>query len=529
MCGNRVASPRRDVCVMRAIVMRELQRSAYAVLLAALLAATTFGAQPGRTIAVRAGDNLQNAIDTALPGDTLELEAGATFIGNFVLSRKEGGAFITIRSELPDDVPDVGTRVGPFDGFWMAKLRSPNELPVLQTAPGAHHWRLLLLEIGPNATPGNDLIRFGDGSSLQRSVDDVAHELEIDRCYIHGDESVGQKRGLALNSGRARIANSYFANFKLAGQDAQAIAGWNGPGPYEIVNNYLEASGQNVLFGGADPRIPGLVPSDITLRDNHVSKPTSWRRERWQVKNLLEFKNAQRVIIEDNLFEHNWQAAQSGPAILFTTRNQDGGAPWSVVRDVTFRRNVVRHVAAAINILGVDSNHPSQRTTNIAVHHNLFVEVDGRIWGGNGVFVLLGDGPRDVSIDHNTVMQSGAAVSVYGAPTFGFVFRNNLVRYNGLGIKGDGRAPGNDSIETYFPGAIVTHNVFAEGMSGQNPPGNYFPTHAVWTAQFRDYFGGDYTLTPSSAYRSAASDGTDVGVDAELLSAANNAAVGRRH
>ncbi|MFB3852293.1 MAG: hypothetical protein ACE148_00565 [Vicinamibacterales bacterium] len=52
----------------------------------------------------------------------------------------------------------------------------------------------------------------------------------------------------------------------------------------------------------------------------------SWRGAEWQVKNLFELKNALRVTVEANLFENNWQAAQAGYAIVFTPRNQDGGA-----------------------------------------------------------------------------------------------------------------------------------------------------------------------------------------------------------
>src|SRR3712207_4684390 len=36
----------------------------------------------GETLVLRAGDNLQAAIDRALPGDTIELESGATYVGN---------------------------------------------------------------------------------------------------------------------------------------------------------------------------------------------------------------------------------------------------------------------------------------------------------------------------------------------------------------------------------------------------------------------------------------------------------------
>ncbi len=38
----------------------------------------------------------------------------------------------------------------------------------------------------------------------------------------------------------------------------------------------------------------------------------------WVVKNLLELKNARNVVIDGNLFEHNWADDQNGFAILFT-------------------------------------------------------------------------------------------------------------------------------------------------------------------------------------------------------------------
>jgi hypothetical protein len=88
----------------------------------------------------------------------------------------------------------------------------------------------------------------------------VPHNLVLDRVYAHGDPSLGQKRGISLNSASTTITGSYIFDIKAVGQDSQAICGWNGPGPFMITNNYLEAAGENVLFGGADPSIPNLVP-----------------------------------------------------------------------------------------------------------------------------------------------------------------------------------------------------------------------------------------------------------------------------
>lgn len=83
----------------------------------------------------------------------------------------------------------------------------------------------------------------------------------------------GTRRGIALNSRATAAIDSHLADFKEDGADSQAICGWNGPGPFKIVNNYREGMGENVMFGGADPSIRDLVPTGIEIRRNHFAKP----------------------------------------------------------------------------------------------------------------------------------------------------------------------------------------------------------------------------------------------------------------
>src|SRR6476661_3196585 len=329
------------------------------------------------TTAVPAGANLQEYIDRARPGDVLVLESGATYVGNFVLPANNGNQYITIRSAGDGDgLARTGQRVLPLHAPRMAKLKSPNRQPVIATSPGAHHWRLQLLELLPTQDGAGDIVTLGDGGPAQQSLSQVPHDLEIDRCYIHGDPAAGQKRGIALNSGATIISNSYISDIKAIGQDTQAIAGWNGPGPYTIENNYLEGAGENFILGGSDPPIPNLITEDVVFRRNHLAKPAAWRSQKWQVKNLFELKNARRVLVEGNLMEFVWQEAQVGYAILLTPRNQDGKAPWVRVEDVTIRYNLVRHAGGALQIIGEDSNFPSGSTRRAKIVDNLFYDVD---------------------------------------------------------------------------------------------------------------------------------------------------------
>ncbi len=116
------------------------------------------------------------------------------------------------------------------------------------------------------------LIQIGEDTTVTPPYD-----ITLDRVYIHGDRYKGQKRGVTLNGKQLSVLNSYISDIKAVNADSQAINGYNGAGPFTIENNYLEAAGENVLFGGADPAVTNLVPSDIVLRRNHLFKPLEWR------------------------------------------------------------------------------------------------------------------------------------------------------------------------------------------------------------------------------------------------------------
>jgi hypothetical protein len=435
----------------------------------------------GRTIHVAAGQSLQAALDGAMPGDRITLEAGAAYHGPFRLPKKDGDGWILIASSALNRLP-AGRRVAAADAKHMPRLIAASGSAIV-AAPGAHHYRFAGVEVAP--APGAfiyNLVQLGEDET---DLADVPHHIIIDRSYIHGDSERGGRRGLALNGRDLAVINSYVSDFKEVGADSQAVSGWNGPGPIRIENNHLEGAGENVMFGGADPSIRGLVPSDIEVLRNHISKPLRWKIDhpsyegtKWAVKNLFELKNARRVLIEGNVIEHNWPHAQNGFAILFTVRNQDGDAPWSVVEDVTFRSNTLRHVAAGFNILGRDDNHDSRQTSRIAIHNNVMTDVGGK-WGGNGRLFQLLNGTAGVSITHNTAETTGGIV--FGGdnvPHTGFVFQNNVVPDNGAGFVGSGTGVGPETIQRYFPGALIRGNVFVGGRPEHYPPQNFFSRDA---------------------------------------------------
>src|SRR6266446_634593 len=119
------------------------------------------------TIGVHAGDDLQAILHkVASPGDTLVLDAGATF-GPITLPNLGGDQLITIESSALDSLPSPGQRVGPADAAYMPKIITKGPAaPALRTEPEAHNYRLAGIEFVPETatTFVYDLIDLGDGS-----------------------------------------------------------------------------------------------------------------------------------------------------------------------------------------------------------------------------------------------------------------------------------------------------------------------------------------------------------------------------
>lgn len=507
---------------------------------------TALVAPTGRTLRVASGGNFQAALNQAQPGDAIQLQAGAVFTGPFTLPAKAGDGWITVESSAVASLPPPGTRVTPADSVFMPKLVASSG-SVIETAPQAHGYRFIGIEIAPSTavsdppTAGwrgwlshawrsvadpeeakgvflDNLVQLGENDTTASSL---PNHIIFDRCYLHGDPQVGGLRGIAMNSAYTAVIDSYLSDFKAQGRDSQAIASWNGAGPFLIRDDYLQAAGENLMFGGADPSIPGLVPSDIEILGNDFSKPLAWQLgspdyqgTAWTVKNLLELKNARRVLIEGNVLEYNWAQAQNGFGVLFTVRNQDGHAPWSSVQDVTFTDNVLRHSGNGINILGYDNDHPSQQTQRILIKNNLFSDI-GYDDGGGTLFQLL-DGTANVVITHNTADQSGSIVVSEGRQQTGFVFSDNVVPENQYGMIGTNTGIGEPTLKTYFPGAVVLGNLFIGAAPGLYPAGNAYPS-SLASSGFVNFSGDQFELRATGPYTKAAGDGSPPGVNFPAL------------
>jgi uncharacterized protein YjdB len=481
-----------------------------------------------RQVSVPAGASLQAAINAALPGDELLLAPGASYVGNFTLPVKSGSGWIVIRTDVSDaSIGAPGTRMTPSraGSLKLAKIQTPNAASVLTTALGAHNYRFTGVEIGATSSAAdvNALMRFGDGGSAQSTASSVAYNLIIDRSWVHGTASLDLRRCVMLNSATSAIVDSWLGDCHSNSGDSQSIIGWNGPGPYLIQNNHLEAGHEVVAFGGGSSYVTNQSPSDITLRGNHITRPTTWNGV-WSAKNLIETKHVRRLLIEGNIIEDNWADAQAGFAFVLKSENQNRDTPWTQSTDITIRYNRIRNTGNVFNLAANPSGAPAISAGRMVITDNVIENVNSSPFLGDGHTLQLLGGLYDIVMMHNTVLSANggsATVVVLGAlPVIQrLVIHSNVFHHGVYGMKGGGTLEGSVSLGTYAPGYLVTNNVISNGGSAASYPAyNYFPTSQSGIG-FVDLAGGDYHLSGSSPYSGGGYDNRDIGADIDKVNA----------
>ena len=527
----------------------------------------------GRIRSINAGDNLQQAINDAACGDTIRLQAGATFKGRFVFPAKscDDSHWIALRTSAPDSaLPAEGKRLTPcYAGVTflpgrpdfrcssaenvLAKLEFPGKGasgPIVFAA-GANHYRFIGLEVtrSPGGTIYNLILLEPKGS---------AHHLIFDRMWIHGTAQDETTRGVQFGgSNYVAVVDSFLSDFHCnaisgACVDSQAVAGGSGDlpmGPYKIVDNFLEAGAEDVIFGGGPAT---LSPADIEIRHNHMFRPLNWQPGHAEfvggvdgrpfiVKNDFELKNAQRVLLEGNILENSWGGfSQNGFAVVLTPKNQSPNVcPLCRVTDVTIRYNRMAHMASGFMIANVRSDTGGASTDGgrYSIHDNILEDIDPSSYKGFGTFAtIIGQVPplHDVTIDHNTAFAPNVLLNV-GGPGSGpkvsdFIFTNNLVGAGAHQIASTGgttncayqpqRLDPSGVLDSCFPGYKFTNNAIVGGEGW--PKGNISlkDVSAVHFEGARDSKIENYHFRPDSRCRRAGTDGKDLGADFDAVESA---------
>jgi hypothetical protein len=540
---------------------------------------------PGTVISVNAGGDLQAALNSAHCGDVIELQAGATFSGQFMVPAKncDINHWIIIRTSSPDSVlPAEGQRATPcyagvssLPGRPQYSCANPRNVMAkvqiqtrgdgpFQIASGASFYRFIGLEITrPAGTPASATLISGKGTSSH---------IVIDRSWLHGATQDETHLGVSLDGMTyAAVVDSYFTDFHCisvtgACTDAHAIAGGvsdTQDGPFKIQDNFLEATGEGVMFGGGAAT---LTPTDIQVLGNHFWKPWQWmpgnanfiggaNGKPFIVKNHLELKNAIRVLIEANLMENTWGGfSQSGYSILLTPKNQHtlGGSdicPLCQVTDVTIRYVHISHAGGGIQMSNALSGNGVNGAAALtgkrySIHDVVLDDISRQYVGGGALFLIMNVWPTNplntITINHVTgfpdadshVLELGN-IHATTAPMYGFIFTNNMVttgRYPVWNTGGTASCAFYDVPMTSLNRCFRTYT-FANNALLAAPPsfppsvwpaGNVFP-QTIDDARFVNYNngnGGNYELLSGSLYKGKGTDGKDLGADIVGLNAA---------
>ncbi|HYM75133.1 MAG TPA: putative Ig domain-containing protein [Candidatus Dormibacteraeota bacterium] len=536
---------------------------------------------PGSVISVPSGGDFQQALNSVKCGQTIELQSGAVFTGSYTVPAQtcDDAHWIIVRTSAPDSsLPPEGTRISPcYAGVTSLPGRpalnctsTSNVLAKIQfsgtgSGPitlqnGASHYRFIGLEI--TRVPSTGVVY----NLAVRDKNGVIDHVIFDRSWLHGTAQDETQRGVMLSGMTySAIVDSYFSDFHCIAKtgacvDSQAIAGGLGDnqmGPYKIVDNFLEAASENILFGGGEAT---MTPADIEIRRNHMFKPLMWMAGQpgfvggrdgnaFIVKNLFELKNAQRVLFEGNVLEYSWGGfSQEGFAIGMGPKNQAknglGVCPLCQVTDITIRYVKIRHVGGGLQLGNGDSDIGGVALAGgrYSVHDLTAEDINGTTYSGYGDFAQVSTGKgapilHDVTINHVTAFQPGIMLNIgdditINQPMNNFVYTNNITNAGTAPTKTTG---GNGSANCAFQNTpiIVLPKCFLQYTFSTNaivatpsnyppaqyPVGNYFPASAavVDFVNYNNGIGGDYHLTSSSPYKNKGTDGKDLGADVDAL------------
>jgi hypothetical protein len=476
-----------------------------------------------RNVPAGNASSLRSAINAAKCGDTIVVAAGSIYNGNFNIPATSCTGWIVVESSAVAKLPSPGHRVGPSLVSNMATLvTNAANTPAISIADNAHNWRFIGLEITAAVGSAQNALFTAGGSTT--ALENIPTEIIVDRCYFHGATTTSIRRALGFHVAYGAVVDSYIGNIFSPGFDSQAIAAWNGPGPYLYQNNFLSAASENTLFGGADPTIPNVIPSDITIVGNWYWKDyQNWKGAGYGVKNSMEFKSARRVMVDGNVFDYSWADGQTGNLVSMKSVNQGGACTWCSTTDITFTHNIVRHGAIGI-LLGLNDGTGAPQLNRILIQNNVLTDISSAYAsGGNGygletLSATNGSGlltSNNETINHNSVFADVMFLVLGDSGRIAnYQLTNNIGTYGQYGIKGAGQSPGTASLGAYVPNAVYGANMLLA-------PGGTFSLSAypsgtssgtVSAAGFTNYSAANYQLSAASPYHNAGTDGKDIGV-----------------
>lgn len=487
---------------------------------------------------------------------------------------------VTIPAYVTQTTINAGTLIPPPGLTGYATIRSTNNVPPIYTTNGSNvpvkYNYFGCLEVTSTVSQGA-LVNLTNNLA-ETQISQLGDHIMFDRVYPHGIASSGSVqigRGFLITGSYVSIVNSYVSQI-YSGTDSQAILLAYGPGPYLITNNFLSASTEILMSGGTGKTPGGIVPSDITITKNYFYKLPSWNPNdpsydgiARSSKNFLESKYGSRWNISANAFINSWDNGQAD-AFNFNSNDQNGDCAWCVSSDINLSNNVIKNIAGAFSIIPAQNYASTTCPGSLArvlISNNLFwvpgaspfIPSGGKIFalaGNSGTCETPGGGADSVQIIHNHILGAGVNMKLASGLSYNYtnlVIRDNITefdQYRWTNQCPDGMPPNVDGsacilgdvstggLYNISNNAIINSGVLngGQGVSDStiiNRYGGMVLPNIYDTRQSSNYAGApflnygainsdyhNWALTGSGAWRSAASDGKDPGVNFTILDAA---------
>ena len=245
--------------------VRRYKRTLFLISLPVLILVVLTSSAKASTITVGSGGDLQAAINAAQCGDTVILDASASFTApadGLVAHTKCTTSPITVQSSNIASLP-AGIRVSANDAPNMAKIVTPGPYAAITFAANSQGWKF----IGINVTTWANIDSQHYVSTLVnigRYVSPAPSDITFDRCWIHSQEDgtdslqtsvkiMVDVEGVNISLLNSRIASpgAYIVNSQTF-DNTSAIMMIDGPGPLTIDNCFLNSWFTGFFMGGGN-------------------------------------------------------------------------------------------------------------------------------------------------------------------------------------------------------------------------------------------------------------------------------------
>lgn len=461
---------------------------------------------------------VQNAVDIAKARNTVPqkiiLPAGCradTSVG-IIGKVPIGNEMITITSS--GTLPASHKRVATGDRAQMFTIRAIGaNVGAFNTETTSHHYKLRGLILQAN-TQQNEIVRLGNPSTEDTEAKQ-SHHFVIQHCIIEptSENSVNISNGIVYNANDVSIIDSRIEPLSFSGLESHGVLVYSAAGRLVVDNNYFGGASSDFFIGGAASSVRGMVPKDIEVRENHLTRPLVWQPSHpsWDGrsrngKNAWELKTGSYIVSRGNKLENVWTDGQQGIA-AFIQATCDAGN-WAQANYVDFSYSWFYNVNQGIEFRSSEFMAiPQARKAWFT--HNLLEALGTRAY----LFLTA----WEVRMNHNTALTVSSVSAIMDAQMRGpgFMYENGIAYEGEFGWFGSGSSTGTASLNLYLPGHIFRDSLQVGGSSGSygSPvSGMQFPANQA-AVGFTNAASGVWSLGASSTFKNDANDGTDPGVN----------------